>query len=111
MNDKTVAIIDTNVYDYPSVPFHPDTHYPEYIFNNTQETPNKVYDGIRNLFLLLGLDKEKYGTREWNPLGEIIKPGSCGLLKPNLVRHYHPSGLDVRSIFTHGSIIRAVCDY
>jgi uncharacterized protein (DUF362 family) len=33
------------------------------------------------------------------------------LVKPNLVRHFHPYGLDPDSLYTHGSIMRAVCDY
>ena len=96
---------------YPSPPFHPSEPYPEYPFGAISRETNEVYQGVRQLFYRLGLDRERFGTQAWNPLGELIQPGERVLLKPNLVKHVHAWGLDVRSIVTHGSVIRAVLDY
>jgi uncharacterized protein (DUF362 family) len=63
------------------------------------------------LFLSLGLDRENAGTGQWNPFKGIVRPGDRVLIKPNLVRHYHPYGLDRMSIVTHASVLRAICDY
>jgi len=96
MSDSAVAIVETGARAYPSPPFGPD---------------NPVYEGVREVFRMLGLDSARSGTPEWNPLGDIIRPGQRVLVKPNLVRHYHPRGYDTDAIYTHGSVIRAVCDY
>ena len=59
----------------------------------------------------MGLDAANFGTRSWNPLGELIRPGETVLLKPNLVRQSHQFNDDWEHIITHGSVIRAVADY
>ena len=51
------------------------------------------------------------GTPAWNPLGGIVRPGTRVLIKPNLVRHYHDKLGDVDCLLTHGSVVRAICDY
>lgn len=48
---------------------------------------NQVYEMIRNTFIALDLDTANFGTREWNPLSDIIKSGDVVLLKPNMVYH------------------------
>lgn len=105
-----VAIIKNNNLCYArDVPFHPSTRYPEYPFKQTSDY-NTVYDSIRNLLNLLGMDQRHFGTKEWNPLGEIVKPGHTVLLKPNFVKHADSTdALDC--IITHGSVIRAILDY
>jgi len=75
------------------------------------DTTNRIYPAVRETFLMLGLDPERYGTPEWNPLGDLIRPGDRVVVKPNLVRHFHGDGLTTESLITHGSIIRAVLDY
>lgn len=95
-----------------SPPFHPSSNYPEYPFGNEDclsEGGNRAYEAVRQVLLLLGLDLSNYGQRSWNPLGEIIKPGSRVLIKPNLVYHKTNSGME--ALVTHGSVIRAVLDY
>ncbi|MCA9951993.1 MAG: DUF362 domain-containing protein, partial [Anaerolineales bacterium] len=63
-------------------------------------------------FNLAGLDVANYGTADWNPLKELIKPGETVLLKPNLVKETHPRDpVGWTYVLTHGSIIRAVADY
>jgi uncharacterized protein (DUF362 family) len=57
------------------------------------------------------LDADRYGTPEWNPLGEIIRPGSRVLLKPNWVHHENHSGRGLECLVTHVSILDAVLLY
>ena len=98
---------------YPSVPpFHPSEAYPEYPWRSfVSDKPNAVYAMVRDLFHDMGLDRDRYGTPEWNPLGEIVKPGMRVLVKPNIVLHEHPKGGDYSCLVTHASVTRAVLDY
>lgn len=98
---------------YPSQsPFHPDQRYPEYPFDVIGSEPNAAYAAVRDAFHLLGLDDEHYGTCEWNPLNEVVKPGDCVLLKPNFVKeHRIDKPEEWQQIITHGSVLRAVADY
>jgi uncharacterized protein (DUF362 family) len=100
-------------YDAPP-PFSPGVRWPEYPFKDAGESngENRVYSTVREAFHLLGFDRKKYGHADWNPLGEMIKPGDTVALKPNFVREFRDSipGHD-RCITTEGSVIRAVADY
>jgi uncharacterized protein (DUF362 family) len=97
---------------YPAAPpYYPSEGYPEYPFPNLASAPNEVYAALRRSLQLLGLDAANFGTRGWNPLGEIIQPGQKVVLKPNAVLHAHPEGLDPYSILTHPSVVRAMLDY
>lgn len=97
---------------YPGVPpFHPEVLYPEYQWDSLGNF-NPVYEGVRELFHLLGLDKKRYGTPYWNPLGEIIRSGDKVVVKPNFLWHSHKYRSDEwEQVITHGSVIRAVVDY
>lgn len=99
--------------EYPHAPpFHPHSGYAEYSFGETGREPNWVYDGVRAAFRLAGLDASRYGTRLWNPLGGLIRPGETILLKPNLIKECHPRDpAGWRYVLTHGSVVRAVADY
>ncbi len=106
-----VAVADTGARSYPPAPFSPSEIYPEYSATDLSTSPNPVYQGVRDLLISLGLDRQNQGTTRWNPFGALIRPGDRVLIKPNLVRHYHPQGLDKLSIVTHASVLRALCDY
>ena len=97
---------------YPAVPpFHPGTAYPEYA-GKTIQGENSVYEGVRTLFHLLGMDAANYGTSKWNPFGCLIRPGDKVIIKPNLIGHAHRYERDQwEQVITHGSIVRAVTDY
>jgi uncharacterized protein (DUF362 family) len=90
-------------------------NYPELarIFpsNTIIDPSNKVYSAVRKTFHLLEMDSHHYGTAEWNPLSEIITPGSTVLIKPNLVMHETGDQVGRNVMHTHGSVIRAVADY
>ncbi len=93
-------------------PYHPAEKYPEYPFAEVVETPNAAYEGIRESFRLLGLDAGNYGTRAWNPLSDLVRPGDNVLIKPNFIRQGHLDRTEEwEQVITHPSVIRAVLDY
>jgi uncharacterized protein (DUF362 family) len=108
-----VAVVKSKKPEYPTVyPYHPQFNFPEYPFKgHVSAQPNYVYEALRKLFYILGYDLRNYGTENWNPLGEIIKPGMTVVVKPNFVLSRHFEGKDVYSIITHPSVIRAIMDY
>ncbi len=97
---------------YPAnSPFHPHTAYPEYAMKAIGGQ-NAVYQGVRNLLHLLGLDEENYGTAAWNPFGSLIRSGDRVIIKPNLIGHAHRYDRSQwEQVITHGSVVRAVADY
>jgi uncharacterized protein (DUF362 family) len=93
-------------------PYHPSEAYPEYAHAETSPEPNEAYEAIREVLASLGLDSDRHGTPEWNPLGDFIKPGSRVCIKPNLVISEHPLGdRGMEASVAHGSLLRAVIDY
>lgn len=111
-----VAIFNDETCSYSqNPPYHPNKLYPEYPFDekfiDKSFSGVDSYEAVRNLFYLLGYDKENFGTRNWNPLGHLIKPGYNVVLKPNFVLHFNEGGYDIYASLTHPSVIRAVADY
>ncbi|MDP2922083.1 MAG: DUF362 domain-containing protein [Candidatus Omnitrophota bacterium] len=93
-------------------PYFPGAIFPEYPFaDNRVDKDNEAYGSLRQMFLLLGLDKDNFGKRSWNPFGSFVFPGDTVLLKPNFMRHFNEKGHGVIGMITHGSIIRAAADY
>src|SRR4051812_30183475 len=84
-----VGVVTTRELTYPSQDgFSPDSAYPEYPFGASElSAKNHVYELVRALLRDLGCDKERFGTREWNPLGEWIKRGQRVFILPNFVMH------------------------
>ena len=110
MLNNDCKIIQTSK-KYPDYsPFNPPKNYPEYSYDQLDEN-NLIYDAVRELLINLNLDKEHYGTKKWNPLGEIINPGDKVVLKPNFVSEPRSKNIDYRSIITHCSVIRPIIDY
>lgn len=114
--DREVVVMQKDVYGYPEKEtiFSPSRMYPEYPFEESTiaNQSNMVYEMVRDGFIMLGLDKEKIGTPDWNPLSEFIKPGDYVLLKPNMVldaNQLKENGTDC--LITHPSIIRAILDF
>ena len=110
---ERVAHVWRGARSYPlRAPFSPSTDHPEYELGDLANEPNEAYDGVRAVLELAGLDSASVGTAAWNPLGAFVRPGNVVLVKPNLVKELHPRDPDGwRYVLTHGSIIRAVCDY
>lgn len=112
--DGAVAVVQDPGAEYPAnPPFHPPEIYPEYPFRDRagDTSANDVYPMVRELFRLLQLDIQNYGSDTWNPLGEIVHPGDHVLIKPNFVFHRHMANGSVDSVITHGSVLRAIIDY
>jgi uncharacterized protein (DUF362 family) len=97
-----------------SPPWGPGKAHPELAVWLPAETgpPNHVYAAVRGALRALGLDEARFGTPEWNPLGDLVPRGGRIVLKPNFIRHWNPTaGATVDSVITHGSVLRAVLDY
>ncbi len=113
MQNNVWLITSENALYSRDKPYHPSAYYPEYPFDkkytSTQENP--IYHNLRELFHGMELDTANYGQINWNPLGGFIKPGNHVLIKPNMVRHFHPLGYSMDCLITNGSLIRAVIDY
>ena len=109
--NKTVAFGTTLPAYNETPPFHPDTPFAELPFTDTSPRANWPYTVMRQLFLSLGFDRERFGTPYWNPLGHLIQPGQTVALKPNFVLSFNGSGQDVFAVVTHPSILRALVDY
>ena len=107
-------------YDGLAAPWGPGKHYPELerLFGERAaegRAVNEVYSAVRAALYGLGLDAERFGSADWNPIGALVRPGQRIVLKPNLIRHWNPAadgrGGSVASVITHGAILRAVADY
>jgi uncharacterized protein (DUF362 family) len=94
--------------------------FPEYRFDdaavagdaNAADKPADVYATVRESMHLLGLDPERFGTAQWNPLAGIVRPGDTVVIKPNLVREFREThGGHDDCLITHGAVIRAAVDY
>ena len=112
--EQTVFIEHIKRAEYPEPPFNPPKSYPEFTSIPLQalDASNEIYDAVRRLFLALGFDREHEGTKEWNPLKDLVVPENLVVIKPNLVLHKHPLGKrGVGSMITHGSVIRPIVDY
>lgn len=112
MNDCRVSIWQNIHCDYPSSDslFRPSTNYPEYIFSEV-DANNSVYEGVRESLHILGMDEARFGTKDWNPLGELVHPGDTVLIKPNLVMHENGYHLGNTCMYTHPSLVAAMIDY
>ncbi len=109
MENSNVYIEKIREKSYPIIPpYHPSEFYPEVLFNEISKEKNYIYQSVRNLLYLMGLDKKNFGNKNWNPLKTIIKPGNKVVIKPNLVLDNFKLQ---DSITTHPSIIRALIDY
>jgi uncharacterized protein (DUF362 family) len=111
--DRRVVAYQDPELDYsPAVPFDPGEFYPEYPFTSEAvNEKNLVYAAVREVLYRAGLDHDRFGTSDWNPLGELVPAGGTVLIKPNWVRHYHPLGYDLFGTITHPSVLRPLVDY
>jgi len=74
-------------------------------------TGNVAQTAVRRLFRNWGLDQDRFGTREWNPVGDLVGQQANVVLKPNWVLHYNQSGSSLDCLITHPSAIEAVAQY
>ena len=116
-SNRLSMVIDPNQTYYPESEgyFSPHILYPEYPFGDSElsERPNGVYDDVRELLAISGYDGERFGEKDWNPLGDgIISPGDTVLIKPNWVCDKNKNKeADLDCLVTNPSVVRAVIDY
>jgi uncharacterized protein (DUF362 family) len=114
LNSRRVAVshnASANV--YPSLgdaPFHPSEKFPEYT-GEVSRAPNPVYELVRDTLRQLGLDADRFGTANWNPIGDLVPPGSKIVVKPNWVLDRNEGGGGTDELITHASVLRALLDY
>ena len=99
---------------YPPVcaaPYAPDDAFPEFPALPVGSAPNPVFALVRGVLRDLGLDAARFGKPQWNPLGDLVKPGGKIVVKPNWVMHknWGPGGMDC--MITHPAVLRAVLEY
>lgn len=112
--DRMISIVRGKNIGYPDKKdlFRPDKSYPEYLFDNDiSEFPNRIYQLVRENFILREMDYENRETAAWNPLKDFVHPGDYVVLKPNMVMDHNPSGDGVECLYTHPSVVAAVLDY
>ena len=66
-----------------------------------------IVAAMRDLFHIAGLDESRFGSAEWNPLADVIRPGDRVLLKPNWVLHENRSSGGLDCLVTHPTVIEA----
>ena len=109
--ENQVAVYHSEKIEYPKTAFNPPEQYPEHPFKET-DPENQIYPAVRESLRLLGMDSKNYGTKNWNPLGELISPGDRVVIKPNLVLHKSRlEGGDLFSVIVHPSVLRPIIDY
>lgn len=112
---QDVFVHKLNNIKYPDRPYHPDKLYPELGnvgYKLQLQDENEIYSAIREILFEMGLDREHYGTAEWNPFRNLVRAGENVLLKPNLVFHTHPKGeKEMAGMVTNAAILRPVIDY
>ena len=92
---------------YPvSAPFDPDERFPEIPYSYDDVAPDGgAYRLVREALRLV--NPQGYGTAEWNPLSQIIRPGDRVLVKPNLV----DDSAWADGQITHPAFLRPVIDF
>ena len=100
--------------EYPpvsSAPYSPDEAFPEFPALAVGRVPNPVFALVRNALRNLGLDAARFGTPEWNPIGELVKPCGKIVVKPNWVMHKNWGAGGMDCMITHPSVLRAILEY
>ncbi|KKL81464.1 hypothetical protein LCGC14_1994520 [marine sediment metagenome] len=108
------VIYDKSVVDYDILPpFDPPQLFPELSkFNYDVNSKNKIYEMVRNLLKFQFSNNENIEGVNWNPFRNLINKGNQVLIKPNLVKHFHPLGEKaIISTITNAAILRPIIDY
>jgi uncharacterized protein (DUF362 family) len=113
--ERAVAVVRSAGKEYAAqAPFHPPESYTEFAKLPGQkkgDPANHVFAAVRESLRLLGLDRDHFGTADWNPLAGLVRPGDRVVVKPNWVSECHELNDSWEQIITHGSVLRAVIDY
>ncbi|MBR6022203.1 MAG: DUF362 domain-containing protein, partial [Kiritimatiellae bacterium] len=98
---------------YPKGGYGPGEAYPEFEGRGVArgEEGNAAFAAVRAALAGLGLDRERYGTHDWNPFGALVKAGGRVLVKPNWVLHRNEGGHGMECMVTHPAVLAAVLEY
>jgi uncharacterized protein (DUF362 family) len=114
MVNLSLSVVSLSHASYPAGDFYsPGESYPEYRYKHISSQPNQVYRAVRETIAQAGLDREHYGSSDWNPLGRYIRQGQNVFVLCNFVYHRRPSE-SVETFWSkciHGSVLRALIDY
>lgn len=94
-----------------AMPYGPGESYPEFPGLPRGALPNPVFRAVRDVLRGLGLDSARFGTPQWNPLGDLVKPGGKIVVKPNWVMHRNQGPGGMGCMITHPAVLRAVMEY
>ena len=93
--------------------FSPSERFPEYPFDTISKVENPVYRLVRQVLVDANLDRSRFDSSSWNPLGSYIAHGSRVFILCNFV--YHRRSKETPHSFLakciHGSVLRALIDY
>lgn len=97
---------------YPEQPFCPADAYPEDRFDERQ-AHNHAYGAVRDALRYAGLDRDRFGTRWWNPLSRWIGEADRVFVLCNFVQHRRANETSAafEAKCTHGALVRAIVDY
>ena len=107
-----ISRLETPV-EYPplsAAPYPPGEAYPE-LASIPEGGANPIFALVRDVLRGMGLDAERFGTPDWNPLGDLVKPGGSIVVKPNWVLHLNQGTGGMDCMITHPSVLRAVLEY
>jgi len=91
---------------YPAAPFGPDT-----VAEPSWIARDDVYACVLRCWADMGLDADRVGRHDWNPLERVIRPGDRVVVKPNFVLHVNGSDPDTSALTTHASVLRPLIDF
>jgi hypothetical protein len=58
-----------------------------------------------------GLDRQRFGTPAWNPLGELVAPAGKIVVKPNWVLHRNEGAGGMDCMISLRPLLRAILEY
>jgi uncharacterized protein (DUF362 family) len=75
----------------------------------------EIFHAVEGVLAQAGLDAAHHGTADWNPIGDLVRPGGRVVLKPNFVTsrnlHENLAGERLWSVATHPAVLRPLIEY
>jgi uncharacterized protein (DUF362 family) len=75
----------------------------------------EIFRAVESVLARAGLDSAHHGRDDWNPIGDLVRPGGHVVLKPNFVtsRNLHEDleGERLWSVATHPAVLRPLIQY
>lgn len=108
--DENIVLVKTENYFYPEK-FIPRENASDF-FDDAAVDSDFIYEMVKKGFFLMGMDRSNYNKKEWNPLKDLIRPGDCVLIKPNLVMHENRNMAGGQwCLYTQPDVVAAVIHY